>query len=290
MRRVKIQKLATTNGFIVIDLPDADLAAGPTRLAPKILQDGAEWLARSVTYTFASFGLKHSGASAGINAKPDERDTAITAYMEEVAPMVAEGRWLTWPSTGVTSDDLAALRTNGATPLDDPTLTAAGAVAATAAMLDGSGLAGADVVVVGSGPVVDAARTALADAGADVVDGGLDQPCTAVFVAGKSGVVDHHVATNIQAKVVSPLTPLAVTAKAYAALRRADATYVPDFIALAGPLLAALDGDNGDPVTRIRDLATALATEGPGAWLAACGLAEAFLQTWRDELPFGRPI
>jgi len=123
---VKIQKLTTTNGFIVIDLPDADLAAGPTRLAPKILQDGAEWLARSVTYTFASFGLEHSGASAGINAKAEERDDAITAYMEEVAPMVAEGRWLTWPSTGVTSDDLAALRTNGAGPLDDPTLTADG--------------------------------------------------------------------------------------------------------------------------------------------------------------------
>ena len=286
---MKIQKLATTNGFLAIDLPDADVAVGPTRLAPKILQDGAEWLARSVTYTFASFGLRHSGASAGINAKGDERDDAITAYMEEIAPMVAEGRWLTWPSTGVTADDLAALHAKDAPALDDPKLTAAGVVAATEALL-GDGLAGREVAVVGSGPVVDAAKAALIDSGAQVVDGGIDQPCAVLFVAGKAGVVDHHVATNVQAKVVAPLTALAVTAKAYAVLRRAEITYVPDFVALAAPLLGALDDAGGDAVSRVRDVASALKPEGPGAWLAACGLAEAFLQTWQDDLPFGRPI
>ena len=27
-----------------------------------------------------------------------------------------------------------------------------------------------------------------------------------------------------------------------------------------------------------------------GAFLGACGHAESFLATWRDELPFGRPL
>ena len=40
-------------------------------------EKGAEMLARSVTYSFAAFGVKASGASAGINAKPDGRDAAV---------------------------------------------------------------------------------------------------------------------------------------------------------------------------------------------------------------------
>jgi glutamate dehydrogenase/leucine dehydrogenase len=289
MPGVKIQKLAKANGFLALDLPDAKLAVGPTRLAPKILQDGAEMLARSVTYTFASFGLQHSGGSAGINAKPDERDDAITAYMEEVAPLVAEGRWLTWPSTGVTAADLTPLRAGDTRVLDDPELLAGGAVAAAAATLDG-GLEGVDVAFVGSGQLIDAARAALVEQGAAIVDGEAEAACDALFVAGKAGAIDHDAAATVQAKIVVPLSPLAITAKAYAVLRRADITYVPDFVALAAPLLAALDPDSGDPITRVRDLAAALAPEGPGAWLAACGLAEAFLSTWQESLPFGRPI
>jgi glutamate dehydrogenase/leucine dehydrogenase len=289
MPGVKIQKLEKASGFVVIDLPDAKLAVGPTRLAPKILQDGAEMLARSVTYTFASFGLQHSGGSAGINAKPDERDDAITAYMEDMAPLVADGRWLTWPGTGVSASDLAPLRAGDARTFDDPEVLAGGAVAAAGAMLDG-GLDGIDVAFVGSGPLVDAARAALVGQGAAVVDGEADAACQALFVAGKAGAIDHVAAAGVQAKVVVPLTPLAVTAKAYAVLRRAETTYVPDFVALAAPLLDALDADHGDGITRVRELAGALAPEGPGAWLAACGLAEAFLSTWQDSLPFGRPI
>ena len=286
---MKIQKLAKANGFLIVDLPDAQLSVGPTRLAPKILQDGAEMQARSVTYSFASFGVQHSGGSAGINAKPDERDDAITAYMEEVAPLLAEGRWLTWPGTGVTAADLAPIRAGDARPLDDPDLLVAGAVAAAGAMRDG-GLDGADIGLVGSGQLIDAARAVLVDQGAAIVDGDTDAACDVLFVAGKAGAIDHDGAASVRAKIVAPLTPLAVTAKAYAALRRADITYVPDFVALAAPLLAALDADNGDAVTRVRELAAALASEGPGAWLAACGLAEAFLQTWQESLPFGRPI
>ena len=69
-----------------------------------------------------------------------------------------------------------------------------------------------------------------------------------------------------------------MTAKAYAAFRRADIVYVPDFIALAAPLLAAFDPTAAtDPVERVRELMQHIAAEGPNAWLVAIGLAEAFL-------------
>jgi glutamate dehydrogenase/leucine dehydrogenase len=281
---VQIQKLEKASGFLAIDLPDAKLAVGPTRLAPKILQDGAELLARSLTYTFASFGLQHSGASAGINSRPDEREDALTAFRDEVSPLVHDGRWLTWPGTGLTEDDLQALRTGDARRLDDPALTAAGAVAAAGE------LAGERVTIVGAGPVVDATRAALAQAGANVMDGGIDSDSHALFLAGKAAMVDHELADTIKATMVVPLTPLAITTKAYAVLTRAGTTYVPDFVALAAPLLDALDHDNGDAVGRVRDLASELRAAGPTAWLAACTRAEAFLQTWQDALPFGRPL
>ena len=44
-----------------------------------------------------------------------------------------------------------------------------------------------------------------------------------------TGFVDHHAADGVKAKTIVPLTPLPVTAKAYAAFRRAEIVYVPDF-------------------------------------------------------------
>jgi glutamate dehydrogenase/leucine dehydrogenase len=79
---VRIQKLTSTDAFIAFDLDDAP-AVGVTRLARKVLQDGAELLARSTTYAFASFGIEMGGASAGINAEGDGRDAAVAAFVEE---------------------------------------------------------------------------------------------------------------------------------------------------------------------------------------------------------------
>ena len=66
---------------------------------------------------------------------------------------------------------------------------------------------------------------------------------------------------------------------------------MPDFVALAAPLLGGFDADNDtDPVERVRTAVTELAPSGPDAWLVAVGMAEAFLSTWQDALPFGRPL
>ena len=281
---VRVQQLESTDAFVLYDLEGAQKAAGVARLAPKVLRDSAELLARTVTYSFASFGLKMTGASAGINAKPDQRDAAIAGFLEAVKPLVADGLVL-HASTGLSDSDLAPLGTEP----PDPALTVHGVLAAAGAAA--GTLVGKTVAVVGSGPVADAAELAAADRGATVDDGGLDATADVLLVAGKTGVIDHGAADSIKARVVVPLTPLPVTAKAYAALRRADIVYVPDFIALAAPLLDQFDpSEESTPAERVRAAMQELVADGPDAWLTAIAKAETFLSTWQDELPFGRPL
>ena len=88
---MRVQQLESTDAFVLFDLEGAEKAAGVARLAPKVLRDSAELLARTVTYSFAVFGLKMTGASAGINAKPDQRDEAIAGFLDAVKPLVADG-------------------------------------------------------------------------------------------------------------------------------------------------------------------------------------------------------
>jgi hypothetical protein len=283
---VQITKLGRANGFVAVDFEGVP-AVGVTRLAPKVLQEGAELLARSLTFSFASFGLQMSGGSAGINAKPEERDDAITGYLEDVAGMVAAGLWQTWAGTGLTEDDLAPIHVRDGAGLADPERTAAGAIAAAKAALPEATTA----AVAAAGPVGAAATAGCEAAGLTVVgDSGVDAAADVLFVGGKAGVVDHDVAETVKAKVVVPLTPVPVTAKAYAVLSRAGTVYVPDFLTTAAPLLAALDPDSGDPAERIAERVAKAVAQGVDAWRAAVDDAEAFLLTWRESLPFGRPL
>mgnify|MGYP003383856290 CR=1 FL=1 len=49
-----------SGGFVLIDLPNAPESTGIVRWARKILKDGATSLARSMTYSYASLGMKVS--------------------------------------------------------------------------------------------------------------------------------------------------------------------------------------------------------------------------------------
>ena len=109
-----------------------------------------------------------------------------------------------------------------------------------------------------------------------------------LFVAGKAGVIDHHVAEGVQARLVVPLTPVPVTAKAYAVLGRAATTFVPDAVALAAPLLAVADPGGGDPLERVRGVAAAMSPHGVDAWRAMVERAESFLAGWQEH-PALRP-
>jgi hypothetical protein len=281
---VKVDKLTGTDGFVVTDLDDATTSVGVVRLAPKVLRDGAVLLARSVTYAFAAFGVAgHAGASAGINAKVDQRADAVAAFVDEVRPRAEAGSLVLWPGTGMTAEDLAPL---GWEP-PDPELAAAGALAA-------GRVAGPHdwrtAAVVGTGPVAEAATAQLAKAGATLAEPRYDAACDVLFVAGKAGVLDHPTAAVVQARTIVPLTPVPVTARAFAVLRKSDRVVIPDFLSTAAPLLARFDADGGDPVQRVHRACSELAEHGTGMWLAAAQRAEAFLATWTDEKPFGRPL
>lgn len=291
---MKIHKLSSTDAFIAFEFEDAP-AAGVTRLARKVLQDGAQLLARSTTYSFASFGIRMGGGSAGINAEGENRDAAVAAFVGEAKDLVADGRWVTDPGLGLEEADLAQLRIEDRRPAELWTdgladaLAARGAVAAAGALREG-GLSGAGCAIAGGGPVAQAARDEVQSAGGNIVDGGVDAEADVVFLAGKAGMLDHEDAETVRASIVVPLTPVPVTARAHAVLSAAERIHVPDFLTIAAPLLHAHADDVDDPVAAVADKVAGFAAEGTGMWMAAVAAAEDFLRTWRDELPFGRPL
>ena len=253
---------------------------GIARLAPKVLQ-APRFLARSATYSFASFGVAGHAGDPGINAKPEDRDGAVKAFVEEVRPLADSGRLRLGPGLGLSADDLAPLGWTEA----DAALTAAGALAA--AEVAGP-LGGRTAAVVGSAPVAAAATDQLTATGADVAPARFDAECDVLFVAGKAGVLDHPTAEGVKATTIVPLTPVPVTARALAVLGRQERVVVPDFLSIAAPLLAADDPDGGDPIQRIRDATVELADQG-----TACGWPQPSEPrprlAWTAEQPFGRP-
>ena len=135
-------------------------------------------------------------------------------------------------------------------------------------------------------------------------DNGLDEPgalwnigADVVFAGSRMGAVNHGVAEGLECRALVPSGRLAYTSKALAVCRRRGVAAVPDFVALAGSTIAAwssLDTSDDDVRDEVARVVTALMAEAlesdDGPFLGACYAAEAFLSTWQDELPFGRPL
>lgn len=102
-------KLESTDAFVVRDFDDEVPALGIVRSAPKILQSGAKELARSQTYQCAVFDMKIQGASAGVNAAPEDRDAALAGFCRELLPLASSGALLLDPGKGVDDAGLADL-------------------------------------------------------------------------------------------------------------------------------------------------------------------------------------
>lgn len=336
---VTIRKLSTTDAFVVVDLPEAP-AAGIVRSAPKVLVDGARWLARSQTYQFASFERRLSGASAAINAAPDQRDDAVAAFVDELAADLDRGELLLEPAKGLSVAHAASLRAHDGRPAlwwdhRDAlrAVTVAAAVSTTAAggrvavegfdesgpaLVRALGAEGASIVAVATAEGTAVAPDgldpeALADAwgahgprlvgelGVEVGahDDVYGVSADVLVVGSRVGVVDHEVAAGLVVGAVVPSGPLPVTAKALAVLRRAEVRVLPDFVTTAGPLFAwpTSEGTEVDLETAraaareaVVSVLGEVAGHPRGPLLGACERAEAFLGTWVDELPFGRPI
>lgn len=296
-----LHRLTSTDAFLVVDVPGAPSAVGIVRCARKILVDGAELLARSVTYTAASFDIVASGASAGINAEGDARDAAIAAFAGEVGGLVPDTALELTAGKGVAADELAGLGTPAMDPALRDRLVAVGAVAAAEralGSLDGVSVAVDDVA--GVGPAV---IELVGSAGARLVEGdpAAGRPARGPeadvwFVGSKVGVIDHDVAAQLRNRLIVPIGALPVTARGLAVARRNGIVVLPDFVTCAGPVLAALappdvaTPPDDDVARRIRDQIDAVIDHEHGPLLGACFAAEVFLATWTDELPFGRPL
>ena len=105
---VGLRKLSSTNAFVVTDLIDVP-SFGIVRSAKKILQGGAKDLARSMTYTFASFDMQRGGASGGINALPDEKEEAIENFVSELGDDVGSGSLGLDAGKGIAASSFAKL-------------------------------------------------------------------------------------------------------------------------------------------------------------------------------------
>ena len=293
------RRFTTTDGFVVVDLDDAPVSFGIIRSAPKVLVDGATWLARSQTYQFAAFGRRASGASGAVNAPVDEKAAAIGAAVTELSG----DDWSTVhlvAGRGVGAADLEPLRERDPRPSDwfarRDEFVVAGFIAAAERVT--GGLSGTRVAVEefdATGPLLAAA---LAAAGATVVevdeslgaDAVLRADADLLFAGSKVGLIGDQLVPHVRVRTIVPSGPMPVTAKALAALARAGTVVLPDFLTTAGHLAAwPEDGSSTDPAALVADrLATVLDHE-RGPLVGACELAEDFLSSW-TTIPFGRPI
>lgn len=183
------------------------------------------------------------------------------------------------------------------------------------ALLGVLGEAGARVVAIGtaSGTVADPAGLDPDATASDWAEHGDSLPAArsselaadAVWQAeadvllcgSKLGVVDHSIAAGLRTRVVAPIGVAPVTAKALAVAGRADVVVLPDFLTLSGgvhsfvaPAGATADELIATVTERTTELTAAALAHPEGAYLGACAAAEEFLRSWRDELPFGRPL
>jgi len=300
---VKITKLTSTDAFVVVDLPSARVASGIVRCAKKILQDGAVNLARTQTYTYAAFGMQRSGASAGINADGAGRNAAVAAFVDELGPRAAAGELVLDAGKGLAAEELVAWRVGDPRVVDrgdaDGSTLATGVVAAAHAAL--GGLGGRTIVVeegaVHSATIASAFTTAGASVSVAPTSDALVSECDVLCVGSKVGLIDHDIAAALRCALVVPTAALPITARGLAVAGRAGVRVLADFVTTAAPTLVAWDRDaadvsaaNGNAFARISEVVTAAAAHPEGDLLGACYLAEEFLRTWCDELPFGRPL
>ncbi|HUP75173.1 MAG TPA: hypothetical protein VM282_19165 [Acidimicrobiales bacterium] len=326
---MRIHKLTSTDAFVVLDLDGAPNATGSVRAGDKILVSTATEIARCTTYAYASLGIQKSGASAGINAPEASRPEAIAKFVAEIEKLVVDGTFLPDHNKVVTSDDLASLRPHDPRlAIDDDALIAQAGLDALDAlgleMADGraaiegfapSSLGLVDLLAQQDARIVavgTAAGTATDSAGFDAGElrrlmtahgddcvthlGGDTLPANRIFgvdadvmfVGSRLGALNDRSAPFIKARTVVPTAPSPITAKGFAILQNANVTIVPDFVVMAAPLAAAWQ--TGDPTAAIAGIVHDIVDEDEGLYLAACHRAEAFMRTWCDRLPFGRPL
>ena len=119
-----------------------------------------------------------------------------------------------------------------------------------------------------------------------------------VFFAGsKMGAINHTTAEKLEIEALIPHQPIPYTAKALAVLQKKGCVVVPDFIPVAGPAFsywAEEKAESSEIISQVTSGMTAVLDEAidnkDGLFLGSCYRAEAFLGSWQENLPFGRPL
>lgn len=123
-------------------------------------------------------------------------------------------------------------------------------------------------------------------------------PVDVFFAGAKIGSIDHRNADKLPVSAVVPTGPLPYTTKAWVMLERREVKLLPDFASIGGQVFAGFPPEGVDTVdaavtaTReaVVDLVGEISGHDRGPVLGGFEHSESFLRTWRDELPFGRPL
>ena len=119
----------------------------------------------------------------------------------------------------------------------------------------------------------------------------------AIFVGSKPGAMSGEGAGSVGTTPVVATSAAAISSKALAILRRNNTPVGADFLSAVGPALmwwspeeTSLDDLRSSTANAVLALLEETANHEDGAFMAACYRAEAFLESWQDERPFGRPL
>ena len=119
----------------------------------------------------------------------------------------------------------------------------------------------------------------------------------AIFVGSKPGAMSGEGATSTNDTPIIATSAASISSKALAVLRKNGAPVAPDFLTRVGPTLAwwAPEGTSHDALRdstteTVNGLLGEIADHEDGTFMAACYKAEAFMESWQEKRPFGRPL
>ncbi len=277
-------KLESVDGYTIVDIEGAARLVGPVRSAKKVLQRTTTDLVRHATYSCAIHGLDASGAATALNHdRTSDDQTPIATFAAEVRAWAKANNFTGAISLGLAAEEIG--ETLSPTAANAAELAAASAVSCLSP--------DAQTIVIASNGDEPALQAALATRSATVepdLAAALASGADALFVRGKTGMLDHAVLEDTSVKAIIGLQPLTTTARGLAVSSRAGAIVVPDFLCAAGPTLGAL-GHSLDEITTMTSAAMSkLEGAGVDMFVAASKLAEDHLRTMTDNMPFGRPL
>jgi len=144
------------------------------------------------------------------------------------------------------------------------------------------------------------------EAGADCVEqlGSVEKAWTiwksdvdAIFVGSKPGAMSGDGAKGVGETPIIATSAAAVSSKALAILRKNNTPVAADFLSNIGPALAwwapeetSQDELRSSTSASVTGLLEETANHTDGSFMAACYKAEAFMESWQEQRPFGRPL